>query len=51
MDQFQIGKRVHQGYILLSCLFNFYAESIMQNAGLDKAQTAIKIVRRNISNL
>ena len=51
MDQFQIGKRVHQGYILLSCLFNFYAESIMQNAELDEAQAGIKIAGRNINNL
>ena len=50
MDWFQIGKRVHQGYILLPCLFNFYAES-MRNAGLDEAQAGIKIARRNINNL
>ena len=37
-DWFQIGKEVHQGYILSSCLFNFYAEYIMRNAGLDEAQ-------------
>ena len=46
-----IGKEVHQGYILSPCLFNLYAEYIMQNAGLDKAQAGIKIARRNNSNL
>ena len=50
-DWFQIGKGVHQGCILSPCLFNFYAENIMRNAGLDKAQTGIKIARRNINNL
>ena len=50
-DWFQIGKGVHQGCILSSCLFNFYAEYIMRNAGLDEAQTGIKIARRNINNL
>ena len=44
-DRFQIGKRVHQGCILLPCLFNSYAEFIMQNAGLDEAQAGIKITR------
>ena len=44
-DWFQIGKEVHQGCILLPCLFNFYAEYIMRNAGLDEAQTGIKIAR------
>ena len=48
---FQIGKGVHQGCILSPCLFNFYAEYIMQNAGLDEAQARIKIARRNINNL
>ena len=51
MDQFKIGKGVHQGYILLPCLFNLYAEYIMQNAGLDEAPAGIKIARRNINNL
>ena len=50
-DWFQIGKGVHQGCILSPCLFNFYAEYIMQNAGLDKAQAGIKIGGRNINNL
>ena len=50
-DWFQIGKGVHQGCILLPCLFNLYAECIMQNAGLDEAQAGIKIARRNINNL
>ena len=48
---FQIGKGVHQGCILLPCLFNFYAEYIMRNAGLEEAQAGIKIARRNINNL
>ena len=48
---FQIGEGVHQGYILSPCLFNFYAEYIMRNAGLDEAQPGIKIARRNINNL
>ena len=47
----QIGKGVHQGYILSPWLFNLYAEYIMQNARLDKAQAGIKIARRNINNL
>ena len=50
-DWFQIGKGVHQCCILSPCLFNFYAEYIMQNAGLDEAQTGIKIAGRNINNL
>ena len=49
-DWFQIGKGVHQGCILSPCLFNLYAGYIMRNAGLDEAQTGIKIARRNISN-
>ena len=50
-DWFQIGKGVCQGCILSSCLFNFYAEYIMQNAGLDEAQAGIKTARRNNNNL
>ena len=50
-DWFQIGKGVHQGCILSPCLFNFYAEYIMRNTGLDEAQAGIKIARRNINNL
>ena len=50
-DWFQIGKGVHQGCILSACLFNLYAEYIMRNAGLEEAQTGIKIARRNISHL
>ena len=45
------GKGVHQGCILSPCLFNFYAEYIMRNAGLEEAQAGIKIVERNINNL
>ena len=48
---FQIGKGVCQSYILSPCLFNFYAEYIMRNAGLKEAQTGIKIAGRNINNL
>ena len=51
MDCFQIRKGDHQGCILSPCLFNFYAEYIMQNAGLDEAQSEIKIAGRNINNL
>ena len=47
-DWFQIGKGVHQGCILLPCLFTLYAEYVMQNARLDEAQAVIKIARRNI---
>ena len=50
-DSSQIGKWVHQGCILSSCLFNFYAEYIMQHARLDETQVGIKITRRNINNL
>ena len=50
-DWFQIGKGIHQGCILSSCLFNFYAECIMRNAGLYEAQAGIKTARRNINNL
>ena len=49
-DCFQIGKGVHQGCILSPCLFNFYAEYIMRNSGLDEAQAGIKITGRNINN-
>ena len=48
---FQIGKGAHQGCILPPCLFNFYAEYIMRNTGLDEAQAGIKIAGRNINNL
>ena len=50
-DWFQIGKGVRQGCILSPCLFNFYAEYNMRNAGLEEAQAGIKIARRNINNL
>ena len=50
-DWLQIGKGVHQGYILSPCLFNLYAEYIMRNAGLEEAQAGNKISRRNIKNL
>ena len=50
-DWFQIGKGVHQGCRLSPCLFNLYAEYIVRNAGLEEAQTGIKIAGRNISNL
>ena len=50
-DWFQIGKEVRQGCILSPCLFNFYAEYIIRNAGLDESQAGIKIARRNINNL
>ena len=50
-DWFQTGEGVRQGCILSPCLFNFYAESIMQNARLDEAQAGIKMAKRNISNL
>ena len=51
MDWFQIGKGVCQGCILSPCLFNFYAEYIMRNAGLEEAQARVKIAGRNINNL
>ena len=50
-DWFQIGKGVRQGCILSPCLFNYYAEYIMRNAGMEEAQAGIKIARRNINNL
>ena len=49
-DWFQIGKGVRQGCKLPPCLFNFYAEYIMRNVGLDEAQAGIKIAGRNINN-
>ena len=51
IDWFQIGKGVRQGCILSPCLFNFYAEYIMRNVGLEETQAGIKIVGRNINNL
>ena len=51
MDWFQIGKGVHQGCVLSSCLFSLHAEYIMQNARLDETQAGIKIAERNINNL
>ena len=51
MDWFPVGKGVHQGCILSPCLFNFYAEYTMWNAGLDEAQAGIKTAGRNINNL
>ena len=51
MDWFKIGKGVQQGCILSPCFFNFYAEYIMQNAGLEELQAGIKMTRRNINNL
>ena len=50
-DWFQIGKKVHQGCLFSPCLFNLYAEYIMQNAMLDEAQAGIKTDGRNINNL
>ena len=50
-DWFQIGKGVRQGCIWSPCLFNFYAEYIMRNTGLEEAQAGIKIARRHINNL
>ena len=49
-DWFQIGKGVRQGCILSPCLFNFYAENIMRNAGLEETQAGIKIAGRNINH-
>ena len=51
MDWFKIGKGIHQGYVLSPCLFNLYAEYIIQNARLDEAQAGVKIAGRNINNL
>ena len=50
-DWFQIGKGVRQGCILSPCLFNFYAEYIMRNVGLEEAQAGIKIAGKNVNNL
>ena len=50
-DWFQIGKGVHQGYILSPCLFKLYAEYIMRNAGLEEAQAGVKTAGRNLNNL
>ena len=50
-DWFQIGKGVCQGCILSPCLYNFYAEYIMRNTGLEEAQAGIKIARRSTNNL
>ena len=49
-DRFQIGKVVCQGCILSPCLFNFYAEYIMRNTGLEEAQAGIKVAGRNVTN-
>ena len=49
-DWFQIGKGVHQCCILSPCLFNFYSEYIMRNAGLEEAQAGMKLARRHINN-
>ena len=51
MDWFKVGEGVHQGHTLSPCLFNLYAEYIIQNAGLEETQAGIKIARRNINNL
>ena len=51
MDQFQIGKGVRLGCMLSPCLFNLYAEYIMQNARLNEVQVGVKISGRNINNL
>ena len=51
MDWFKTGKGVRQGWMLSPCLFNFYAEYLMWNAGLGESQAEINITRRNISNL
>ena len=50
-DLFQIGKGVHQGYILSPCFFNLCAEYILRNTGLEEAQAGIKIAGRNINHL
>ena len=50
-DWFQIGKRMHQGYILSPYLFKLYVETIIRNAGLEEPQAGIEIAWRNINNL
>ena len=50
-DWFQMGEGVHQGCILLPCLFDIYTEYIMRNAGMDEAQAGIKIAGSNTNNL
>ena len=50
-DWFQIGKAIHQGFILSPCSFNLYAEYLMRNVRLNEAQTGMKIAGRNINNL
>ena len=50
-DYFKIGRGICQGCILSPCLFNLYAEYVMQNVGLDEAQVGVKIAGRNINNL
>ena len=51
MDWFKTGKGAHQGCLLSPCIFNFYADHIVQNAGLDESQAGIKTARRNFNNL
>ena len=51
LDGFKLGKGVYQGCVLLPCLFNFYEEYVMRNAGLENSQAGIKIARRNTNNL
>ena len=51
MDWFKVGKGIRQGCIWSPCLFNFYAEHVMRNVGLDESQVGIKIAGRNINNL
>ena len=49
--RFKTGKGAHQGCLLSPCIFNFYADHIVQNAGLDESQAGIKTARRNFNNL